>query len=105
MSTVEIVISGVSNRKESVCSNLPSAIAEKGNIIIRSRLEKSHTLNEHLVWLWGLLKHKRRYIKTIQEEGAEIICYCKVSKGRHNILPNGAEMIHLLNIELVLETK
>jgi len=105
MTAVEVVISGLSARAESISSKLASSAIERGNVVIRSQLSPEYPLNDHLVWLWGFLKHERRFIKTLQEEGGTIVCKCKVPKGTVRILPNAAEMLHLLNIELLLELK
>ncbi|MDO6766115.1 hypothetical protein [Agarivorans sp. 1_MG-2023] len=105
MSSVEIIIEGVSNRKDAICSKLPFTSIEKGNVVIRSQLDKSSSINEHLVWLWGMLNGERRFIKSLQQEGAKLTCCCKAAKGKHRILVNGSQMLHLLNLELVLEIK
>ncbi len=105
MSSVEILFEGVTNRKDAICSKLPFTSIEKGNVVIRSQLDKNSSINEHLVWLWGMLNGERRFIKSLQQEGAKLVCYCRASKGKHRIQPNGSEMLHLLNLELVLEIK
>ncbi|MEE1672608.1 hypothetical protein SNR37_002011 [Agarivorans aestuarii] len=105
MSSAEIRITNTINRHEAICSKLPFTAIEKGDVVISSRLDKNCSVNEHLVWLWGKLNNERRFLKSLQQDGANIICNCKASKGKHRILPNGAEMLHLLNVELVLEIK
>jgi hypothetical protein len=84
---------------------LPFSSVKNGEIIIYSQLDSSVPLNDHLVWLWGLLKHERRVLKTAVGSGAKIICECSVSKGSIRVLPNGAELLHLLGAELLLEVK
>jgi hypothetical protein len=32
----------------------------------------SAPLNDHLVWLWGILQHERRYLKSLPAERVEI---------------------------------
>jgi hypothetical protein len=84
---------------------LPFSSVENGEIIVHSQLGQSTPLNDHLVWLWGFLKHERRVLKTAVEGGAKIICECSASKGSIRVLPNGAELLHLLGAELWLEVK
>jgi hypothetical protein len=102
-SPVEIIISEVESRAVSISSKLPASEIVKSNVVIRSKLGIDSSLNEHLTWLWGMLKSERRFIKRIQEEGAVIKCHCKIKKGCHSIQPNGVEMLHLLGIELEIE--
>jgi hypothetical protein len=105
MSSVEIRITGLSNRTDSIRERLPFALVEDGDVVIRSRLEPSQPLNDHLVWLWNMLKHQRRFLKNLQREGGKLKCHAKVSKGSVHLLPNATEMLHLLEMELVLETR
>ncbi|RII24978.1 MAG: hypothetical protein CXR30_19415 [Geobacter sp.] len=104
MPKVEVRISGAPE-KEKIQSKLAFSAIVKGDVIIQSRLESDATLNDHLVWLWGMLKNERRFLKTLQAEGARISCHCTTSKREIHLLPNAAEMIHLLGIELIIETK
>ena len=105
MTTAEIRVTGVSTRRESIRERLPGAVIEQADVLVRSPLESSKPLNEHLVWLWGMLKHQRRFLKNLQREGGKLICRCKVPKGGVTLLPNAAEMLHLLEMELVLEVR
>jgi hypothetical protein len=105
MTSAEVRVSGVSDRKESIREQLPFAVIEQGDVVIRSWLEPSEPLNDHLIWLWGSLKHQRRFLKNIQQCGGKLVCRCKVPKGRVHLRPNAAEMLHLLEMELVLEVK
>ena len=72
-------------------------------MVIRSQLKPSEPLNDHLVWLWNLLKHNRRFLKNLQREGGVLKCHAKASGGNVRLLSNAAEMLHLLEMELVLE--
>ncbi|HEX8459011.1 MAG TPA: hypothetical protein VF656_17085 [Pyrinomonadaceae bacterium] len=105
MTSAEVRVSGVSDRKEAIREKLAWSVIEQGDIIIRSPLDPSEPLNEHLVWLWTSLQHQRRFLKSIQECGGKLVCRCKVPKGKVRLLPNAAQMIHLLEMELVLEVK
>ena len=105
MTKAEVRVSGLPNRKESIRERLPGAVAEQGEVVMRSPLEPSSPLNEHLVWLWGKLKHQRRFLKNLRQEGGKLTCRCKVPKGEVSLLPNAAEMLHLLEMELVFESR
>lgn len=101
MTTATFVIAGASN--PDLRAQLPFAVAGTGRLVVHSQLPPEASLNEHLVWLWGVLGHSRRALKRFQTEGAELKCLCRVSKGPVSIQPNGAEMLHLLGCELVVE--
>lgn len=105
MTTVTFHINGVQNRAEAVRSKLAFSAISKGEVIIKSPLDEAQELNDHLVWFWGILKHERRYLKTLQEEGAKLSCVAKVPRGNVKVLPNGAELLHLLGAELVIGVK
>jgi hypothetical protein len=105
MTVVEVRVSGLSNRKESIRERLPAAIIEQGDVVMRSPLDPSKSLNEHLVWLWGMLKHQRRFLKNLQQEGGKLTCICEVPKGDVRLAPNAAEMLHLLEMELVIKAR
>jgi hypothetical protein len=108
MTSAEVRVSGLSVRRESILEQLrlPGAAIEHGDVVIRSPLEASLPLNEHLIWLWGMLKLRRKYLKGLQQQsGAKMVCRCKVPRGSVKLLPNAAEMLHLLEVELVLEVR
>lgn len=105
MTKASVVIAGLPERAEMIRSKLPFASVKQGKVLLKSQLESDLPLNDHLVWLWGMLKHQRRFLKTIQTEGAKLVCECETKKGSLSIKPNGAQMLHLLDMELVLEIK
>ncbi|PRC90583.1 hypothetical protein S2091_4710 [Solimicrobium silvestre] len=88
-----------------VCDKLPGSKIENGTVIMSSALGSDESLNAHLVWLWGMVKNERRVLKSAVEAGARIVCECSASKGEIRLLPNGAEMLHLLGAELVISSK
>lgn len=105
MNTVVFRVDGAGPYAEVVRSKLPFSSLEHGTVWVRSPLKPEVDLNEHLVWLWGMLKHERRVLKSAVVAGAKLTCECKVSKGAVRLLPNSAEMLHLLGAELILNTK
>ncbi len=105
MTIAAIRFIGASARAEAICAKIAAIEIGRGDLVLRSRLAADRPLNEHLVWLWGMLKHQRRYLKNLQLQGIRVVCECEVPHGSVHILPNSAEMLHLLGIELVLETR
>lgn len=103
MTTAAIRFVDALARSEAIRAKIAGAEIERGDVVLQSRLTPDRSLNEHLVWLWGMLKHQRRYLKNIQTQGIGLVCECEVPPGSIRILPNSAEMLHLLGIELVLE--
>ena len=103
MTSVAIRFIGSSPRAEAIKARIAFAEIERGDVVLRSRLASDRPLNEHIVWLWGILKPHRRFLKTHGLQGNGIVCECEVSRGSIHLLPNGAEMLHLLGIELVLK--
>jgi hypothetical protein len=88
---------------EIVRAKLPFSQLENGAVVVRSQLGAEVPLNDHLVWLWGMLQGERRVLKNAVSGGARLVCQCQVARGEVRIQPNGAEMLHLLGAELVLE--
>jgi hypothetical protein len=105
MTVAEVRVSGLSNRNETIRERLPGAIIERGDVVLRSPLEPSKSLNEHLVWLWGMLRHQRKFLKNLQQEGGKLTCRCEVPIGKVRLLPNAAEMLHLLEMEIVIKAR
>jgi hypothetical protein len=105
MTTVTLRISGVHSRAVALKAGLPFSAIDKGDVVVRSQLQPTEELNSHLVWLWGVLQHERRSLKTLKAEGATLVCEAKVPKGKVQIKPNGAEFLHLLGAELILEVR
>jgi hypothetical protein len=103
MVTATFRIGGIGT-PQGVRDQIPFAAIERGEVIVRSRLEPEAPINDHLVWLWSGLKLKRRFLKRLQGDGAIFRCVCSVSRGPIHIQPNGAEMLHLLGAELIIET-
>jgi hypothetical protein len=101
--SAEIRISGMPERRELLRERLPCSEIERGDVVVRSQLGEDAPLNEHLVWLWSMLKHDRRLLKAVRQEGGHIECRCKVSKGPVSLRANAAEMLHLLGIDLLVE--
>jgi hypothetical protein len=52
-----------------------------------------------------MLKHERRKLKSLAASGASLVCRYRTKRGEIHILPNGAEMLHLLGVELVVAVK
>jgi hypothetical protein len=102
MMTVELRITRLPNKASASRKSLPFAVLKGSDIIITSALAKDAPLNDHLVWLWGMVKLERRYLKSLRAEGAEITVHANGVRGPIKIKSNGAEMLHLLDANLVI---
>ena len=90
---------------DAVQARLPFAKVEGKDVVIRSPLGVEVSLNDHLIWFWGHLNGQRRLLQRITADGANLIFSCHVPRGTIRLLPNTAEMLHLLEAELCLEAK
>jgi hypothetical protein len=105
MTRVELRITNVASGLGNAQARLGGSILEKDAVVFRSALSTESSISDHLVLLWGILKHERRLLKRFQTAGAEIKVICRTSASDFRILPNAAEMLHLLNAALVIEIK
>jgi hypothetical protein len=105
MTQVALKVENTGSYGDVVQSRLAFSRMEDGIVVIRSQLAETEPLNEHLVWLWGIVKHERRVLQSAVAAGARIVCECTVPKGKIRLRANGAELIHLLGAELVLNAK
>jgi hypothetical protein len=71
-------------------------------VVLKSQLDPKASLNDHLVWLWGIVQGERRYLKSLQAEGALISVNASGTVEPIELKPNGAEMLHLLGATLVI---
>lgn len=99
---VAFEINSLPNSAAGVRKSLPFATVRSNGITIVSQLDSNATVNEHLVWLWGILNLERRYLKSLQSEGAALSVRVSGARLPIEIQPNGAEMLHLLNATLLI---
>ncbi len=105
MSQVALRISKLSAAAVSASRKPLAASRREGrDLVVESALPATAPLNDHLVWLWGMLKHERRYLKSLQNEGANFEIQVPADRKRIQIKPNAAEMLHLLGITLTIGT-
>ena len=105
MTTAALKIFDTGTYAEVIHSKVPFSRLESGVVVIQSQIAKDKPLNEHLVWLWGMVKNERRALKSAIDAGAKITCECEIPKGPVRVLPNASEMLHLLGAELLLVVK
>ena len=98
-------IVGVPERASSIRERLPFSVVVRGDVEVSSRISTDLPLNDHLVWIWGMLKGHRRFLASIKANGGRFECVCRIPRGAVHLLPNAAEMLHLLGAELILEAK
>ena len=101
-SPLEFRISNLGSRSSSTRDLLTFAIVEGTDVVIRCPAGSGESPSEKLVWLWGLLKHERRKLKTLQADGAILSCVCTVPCGPVLLQPNAAEFLHLTGASLVI---
>jgi hypothetical protein len=105
MKKVALRISRLPNAAAGLRKRLPFSVADGQELLLESSLPADAPLNDHLVWMWGLLKHERRYLKSLQNEGAQFTIVAPFRTGGVEILPNGAELLHLLGVTLTIGAK
>ena len=103
MSRTQLIISNAFPRSGVIIQKLPFCEIIGQDVVMNCSFDSSWSLNEGLVWMWGHLNFHRRYIKGLQADGAVICVRHKPDGQPIEILPNGAEMLHLLGISLVIE--
>jgi hypothetical protein len=71
---------------------------EDGDFVFRSGLGDGHSVSAHLVWLNGMLQHHGKVLRTLREEGLDLIVRVKAD-GRELVLePNALLLAHKLGI-------
>jgi len=105
MKKVALRISGLPNAAAAFRKRLPFSVAEGQQLVLESALPPDAPLNDHLVWIWGLLKLERRHLKSLQSEGATFTIVAPFRSGGIEIKPNGAEFLHLLGVTLTIGAK
>ena len=105
MNQVTLKIENVGSYANVLQTKLPFSKVENGSVVIHSRIDGNEPVNSHIVWLWGMIHNERRALKNAISNVAKIICECIVKKGTIHILPNAAEMFHLLGAERVFKVK
>lgn len=105
MPTASFYFTNCGGQKETIAKKFPFTEISKGNVVMESALSPEYSLNDHLVWLWGKVKNERRFIKNLQDNGVTIVCRCRANKDEVKILPNGAEMLHLLGATLEVDIR
>jgi hypothetical protein len=104
MVSVALRITDLPNVATATRKSLPFAQVEGTSITIKSQLAGDLPLNDHLVWLWGMLHNERRYLKALQAEGGRITVDVTDARPPIEIKPNGAEMLHLLGATLTVSS-
>ena len=102
MFRVELQITGLPSVASATRKSVAFAKIEGTSITIESQLGSDLPLNDHLVWLWGVLHNERRHLKALQTEGGKITVRVTGARMPIEIKPNGAEMLHLLGATLIV---
>jgi hypothetical protein len=102
---VVLKIYGLGSRASAIKDKLLLSCIEGNAVALHSALSETAPLNDHLVWIWGLIQNQRRLLKSLAASGAALVVECRVPKGELRIRPNGAELLHLIGAELLLLPK
>lgn len=102
---VEFRISKLGPRVASTRDMLSFSEVDGADVVIRCPPGTGASLNEKLVWLWGLLQLNRRKLKALQAEGACLSCVCVTSHDTIVLQPNAAEFLHLVGASLTITTR
>jgi hypothetical protein len=100
MGKVVFRVTHIPNRAASAREAVTFSVVDGEDLVVKSPLPEDVPLNDHLVWLWGGLKLKRRRLKALQADGARLTVEARGFRGKIEIYPNGAEMLHLLGASL-----
>ena len=71
---------------------------EEGDFVFRSALGDGHSVSEHLVWLHGILQHHGKLLRTLREEGLDLIVSIKADARYLTLEPNALLLAHKLGI-------
>jgi hypothetical protein len=105
MTSARIRITAPPGRLNDIRSSFAGARIERGYVILPSPMEPERPLNDHLVGLWRTLEPKRKFLRRMYQEGVRYVCECKLSGEKISLQPSGVEMLHLLQMELILEPR
>src|SRR6185437_15468682 len=70
-------ISGIPSTADATRKRIPFAVLKGTDLVLKSPLGPDASVNEHLVWLWGMLKHRGRYLKSLAAQGAKMTAQVK----------------------------
>jgi hypothetical protein len=99
---VEFSISNLGTRAASTCEAIPGSVVDGSDVVIRSPPNCGNSINELVIWVWGRLIHKRRIPKSLQVDGATLVCTCKAPRGQVVLSPNATVFLHLTGTKLVV---
>jgi hypothetical protein len=103
MASVVFKVSPLPNEASGKRKRFPGATVSGNELIMRSPLGADASLNDHLIWFWGHLKLERRYLKSLQSEGAVLAVHATGVPLPVELRGNAAEMLHLLNASLIIK--
>ena len=74
---------------------------EKDGFHFVSALPVTDDMNDHLIWIFMILEHSRKLLRTMTQHGVPITCKCKWNKKRPvQLKAKALGMAHLLGISL-----
>jgi hypothetical protein len=100
---VVLRISRIPSTADATRKQLPFGQIVGGDIVLISQLGAEASLNDHLVWIWGMVRNERRFLASLAAQGAVLAVTATNVRRPIEIRPNGAELMHLLGAALVVE--
>jgi hypothetical protein len=71
-------------------------LEEDGDLVFRSSLGDGHSASEHLVWLHGMLQYHAKILRTLRDEGVDIIVTVRAEGRDVTLEPNALLLAHKL---------
>jgi hypothetical protein len=69
-------------------------VSDGADLVIQSRLEQDTPVSDHLKWLQGILQFQRRQLRTLQEDGVDMVCRIRVRCRNFAIEPEALLLMH-----------
>ena len=69
-------------------------VSDGADLVIQSRLEQDTPVSDHLKWLYGVLQFQRKQLRTLQEDGVDMVCRIRVRCRIFSIEPEALLLMH-----------
>jgi hypothetical protein len=69
-------------------------VADGADLVFQSRLEQDVPVSDHLKWLHGMLEFQRKQMRTLQEDGVDMVCRIRVRGRTVSIEPEALLLMH-----------
>ena len=69
-------------------------VADGADFVFQSRVGQDVSVSEHLKWLHGMLQFQRKQLRTLQEDGVDMVCRIRVRARTVSIEPEALLLMH-----------